>query len=165
LRAAWFALHGLPLSGLCSRVNELASAMPRRRVLSERWSLDVCDVSTIVCRLFQSGLQLVPRINNAGDGLTGKTTLARRLRVNARRASGTLGSFSPPMNRVRYTPAHLLHSPVCIATHAGVARSAADRRSGGHAVQTKPVRSRRCLRHAEHCRTWSYNAPRSTYSI
>jgi len=30
-----------------------------------------------------------------------KPMLARRLRRSARRASGTLGSFSPPMNRVR----------------------------------------------------------------
>jgi hypothetical protein len=32
-----------------------------------------------------------------------RTMLARGLRQTARRASGTLGSFSPPMNRVRYT--------------------------------------------------------------
>jgi hypothetical protein len=32
-----------------------------------------------------------------------RARLARRLRRTARRASGTLGSFSPPMNRVRYT--------------------------------------------------------------
>jgi hypothetical protein len=32
-----------------------------------------------------------------------RATLARGLRQTGGRASGTLGSFSPPMNRVRYT--------------------------------------------------------------
>lgn len=59
---------------------------------------------------FNPVLQLVPRIAVGGDALTGRTALARRLRDTARRASGTLGSFSPPMNRVRYTPARLLHA-------------------------------------------------------
>jgi hypothetical protein len=60
-----------------------------------------CDVSTIDRSLLQFGLQLVPSGNALQGHCLRRTRLARRLRVLATQASGTLGSFSPPMNRVR----------------------------------------------------------------
>ena len=110
LRFAWFALHGY-----VRRAREFAlmiSQAPCQGVAHARYAggLDRCDVSTIAGRLFQSGFATRSANRRRRRRAYRRTALARRLRDTARRASGTLGSFSPPMNRVRYTPARLLHA-------------------------------------------------------